>query len=384
MHQDKENKSCDVAVIGAGIAGASIGAELSAHCHVIVLEAESQPGYHTTGRSAALFAETYGPPPICALTRASRAFFENPPEGYGDHPLLSPRGVLMLASNGQMDTLDALLKEASVHGPVERFDRDGLLAKYPALKARDPLAGMLDKAAMDIDVNALHQGYLRQLKRQGGKVQPNAAVLAISRKGKEWEIETRAGIVSAATIVNAAGAWADEIGQMAGAMKIGLVPKRRTAVIVSAQPERDMQDYPLICDVDEDFYLKPESGKLLISPADETPSLPCDAQPEELDVAIAIDRIENAFDLTVKRVEQKWAGLRSFVADKCPVVGFDPEQAGFFWAAGQGGYGIQSAPAIARLAAAMVLAHAVPEDILDQGFELADISPQRLASQAGQ
>ncbi len=369
----------DVAVIGAGIAGASIAAELGKNCKAVLLEQESQPGYHTTGRSAAIFAETYGPAPIRALTRASAGFYHRPPEGFVENPLLSPRGVLMVANRDQLALLETLIEDVSQNGRVERLNKKELAQMVPLLRGDAVEAGMYDVRGKDIDVNALHQGYLRQLKQSGGDLLLNQKIDALSRQDDHWQINAGDGLIKASTIVNAAGAWADEIGALVGAQKIGLAPKRRTIAIIPAPAGVDVDEWPLVCGVDEDYYLKPDAGRLLISPADETPSPPCDAQPEEIDIAICVDRIETAFDIKVTRIENKWAGLRSFVADKCPVVGFDANVDGFFWLAGQGGYGIQSAPALSRLAAAMVLGKPSPADIMEQGLELADISPERLS-----
>lgn len=375
--EDLEN-CYDVAVIGAGIAGASVAAELAPHSRVVLLEQESQPGYHTTGRSAAIFSETYGPVPIRALTRASADFFLDPPIEFTDSKLLSERGVLMVAGPDQLDSLQNLIEEVSKNGPIERLEHEALLEKMPLLKSKAVAAAMYDARGMDIDVNGLHQGYLRQLKQLGGELLLNQTVEALSRQSDHWQIATNNGNINARTVVNAAGAWADELGALAGAQEIGLVPKRRTVAIIAAPDGAESDNWPLVVGIDEDYYLKPDAGRLLISPADETPSPACDAQPEELDVAICVDRIETMFDIQVRRIENKWAGLRSFVADKCPVVGFDENVGGFFWLAGQGGYGIQSAPALSRLAAALVLDRPIPQDIADQGLNLADISPTRL------
>lgn len=367
----------DIAIIGAGIAGTSVAAELSSHCRVIVLESESQPGYHTTGRSAALFAETYGPPPVRALTRASAEFFHHPPGDFSSEPLLSRRGVVMVARRDQLDQLDELIADTSQHGAIARLDADGLQRLVPLLRREYAAAGMYDPHSMDIDVNALHQGYIRQLNNRGGKLATDAEVVQLSRHVGHWRLATRTANITANIIVNAAGAWADHVGELAGAARINLVPKRRTAIIVNAPEGVKTDDLPAVVDVQEQFYLKPDAGRLLISPADETPSAPCDAQPEEFDIAIGIERIETAFDLSIDRLENTWAGLRSFVADKCPVVGFDSTAEHFFWLAGQGGYGIQSAPALARLACAQVLARDAPEDILDQGLNIDDLHPGR-------
>ncbi|MCG8493724.1 MAG: FAD-binding oxidoreductase, partial [Sneathiellales bacterium] len=369
--------SFDIIVIGAGIAGASVAAELSASNRVLLLEMESQPGYHTTGRSAAVFAPVYGPQPIRALTRASEAFFKNPPEGFSEHELFSPRKILMIAAEHQIDALDALIAECETETPVEKLTGDRLRAEQPLLRDGYCTAAMLDPNGQDIDVHALHQGYLKCFKKADGTLVTNAPVTALHRKAESWTVQAGGADYTAPILVNAAGAWADEIGKLAGADKIGLVPKRRTALMI-ASPSPEISDpLPITVDVDEEFYLKPDAGRLLISPANEDPSAPCDAQPEELDIALCIDRIERAFDVPVGRIENKWAGLRSFVSDKCPAVGYSEKTPGFFWLAGQGGYGIQTAPALACLAASMILKQDPPEDIMKEGLNLADLSPDR-------
>ncbi len=369
----------DFAVIGAGIAGASVAAELAPHGATLLLEMEPQPGYHTTGRSAALFAESYGPAPIRALTRASAAFFEAPPEGFSPHALLAPRGVAMIARADQIAALDALMEELSDAKGITRLDGDETRRRLPLLREGYAAGAMFDARARDIDVNALHHGFLRTFRNGGGTLATRAEVKALERDGNRWRIATPVGDFSAAMVVNAAGAWADEIGRLAGAARIGLVPKRRTAMTVAVPGGLTAEAWPMAVDVEEAFYLKPESGRFLISPADETPSEPCDAQPDEMDIAVCVDRIETAFDLQVRRIENKWAGLRSFVADKSPVCGFDSIADGFFWLAGQGGYGIQTSPALGRLAARLVTGRPVDSFIMDEGLDLASLSPARLA-----
>lgn len=368
----------DILIIGAGIAGASIGAELCDHCKIAVLETETQPGYHTTGRSAALFLPTYGPPAIRALTRASQGFFENPPESFTSNNLLSERGVVTLARDDQLNQLDDLIADVSNSGSVTRLGSEELMQLVPLLKPGYGAAGIYDTNAKDVDVAALHQGYLRKIKNHGGQVLTNTQVHSLDQRGAGWIVHTRSGEIYADKVVNAAGAWADEIGEMAGAQNIALIPKRRTVAIISAPQPAFIENMPLIDDIDGKFYLKPDAGKLLISPVDETPSPACDAQPEELDIAICVERIEAAFDLHVRRIENKWAGLRSFVADGRPVAGFDAKVKNFFWLAGQGGYGIQTAPALARLASALIRDEPAPADILAQHLNLDDISPLRL------
>ncbi len=372
-------EQADFIIIGAGIAGSSVAAELAADGrHVLLLEAEQQPGYHTTGRSAAIFAPTYGPAPIRALTRASEAFFTNPPAGFWDHPLLSHRDILMIARSDQIAALDALIDEVGGHADISRLESHEVYARQPLLRPGYAEAGMLDAGGHDIDVDALLQGYLRRFRAEGGQLVAGAGASDLRRAAGLWRVTVGGREYAAPVVINAAGAWADEVGALASAGEIGLVPKRRTAVIIAAPEDVETEHLPLTVDVDEKFYLKPESGRLLISPADETPAPPSDVQPEELDIAICVDKIERAFDLSVRRIENSWAGLRSFVGDKVPVVGFSARAEGFFWLAGQGGYGIQTAPAMARLAAALAQGKQPAADIIDEGLELAALSPARL------
>lgn len=354
----------DCIVIGAGIAGASVAAELAAQCRVLLLERERQPGYHTTGRSAALFTAAYGPPVIRALTRASRRFFDDPQSAFLDHPLLLPRGAVFVARPDQaeaLETMQQMLGDAVVH-----LDSAALADRMPLLRDGYATAGLWDRDAADIDVHGLHQHYLKTLRARGGELRTGQRLDALSHDG-EWRVDTRDDVLVAPIVVNAAGAWGDEIAEMAGLMPAGLVPKRRTALTVDAPGGADTTLWPMTIDVDEHFYLKPDAGKLLISPADATPSPPCDAQPDEMDIALCIDRIERAFDLAVRRIESKWAGLRTFLPDGSPMAGFDPDASGFFWLVGQGGYGIQSAPALARASAALIMDREIPADIADQG-----------------
>ncbi len=367
----------DVIVIGAGIAGASAAAELAARGSVVVLERESQPGYHTTGRSAALFSQVYGPPLIRALTRASAPFHAALPEGFASGPLLRRRPVAMIGREDQLAMVQSEFEAVRSRGDVGVVTGSEVRETMPLLREGYVGAALMEYDAADIDVHGLHHGYLRQMKARGGTLVTRADVRGLSRIGDLWQVETSAGVFTAPVVVNAAGAWADELAAMAGVAPVGLVPKRRTALTVDAPGGHADDAWPMVVDIDEQFYLKPDAGRLLLSPADETPSPPCDAQPEELDIAICIDRVEQAFDLQVRRVVNSWAGLRSFVADGVPVIGFADDAPGFFWLAGQGGYGIQSAPAVARVAAALVMGDPLPGDIADQGVEIAQLSPQR-------
>lgn len=367
----------DVIVIGAGIAGASVAYELSESASVLLLEREDQPGYHTTGRSAAVFAPAYGNLPIRQLTAASRSFYEQNAGGLSAQPVLHPRGELLLARSDQLAALDraeAELRKQIDH--LERLETDTLIERLPALRPGYAVAALADSSAMDMDVAAIHQGFLSGFRRRGGRLVVNGEVTSLQKKASGWDVESKAGVFHAEIVINSAGAWADEIALLAGAEQIGLVPKRRTAFIFDPKEVID-PSWPVVVDVDETFYFKPESGLLLGSPADETSSPPTDAQPEELDVALAVDRVERATRWTVARIVRRWAGLRSFVADKTPVVGFDPACTGFFWLAGQGGYGIQTAPALARVAAALATGSPLPEDVMASGLSANVLCPER-------
>lgn len=373
-------ETCDFLVIGAGMAGASAAHELSRQGKVVILERESQPGYHTTGRSAALFVETYGNAVIRGFNRASRPFLEEPPEGFADAPILTPRGTMFVATEETMGSLRAEYDEVSqLTTSVRLLDAEGTHALHPALNRDLIVAGLYSPEDKDIDVAALHWGYLRGARARGANLVGDAELISLEKQGATWRATTREGAFSAPIVINTAGAWADEIGAMVGAKPIGLVPKRRTAFTFDAPPELDLPRLPGVIAADESWYMKPEAGHMLGSPADETPSAPCDAQPEELDLAIAIDRIETHATLTVGRLVSKRAGLRSFVADKTPVVGFETGLDGFCWCAGQGGYGIQTAPGMGLATAALATGSAFPDTLLAQGVSAEDLSPDRPA-----
>ena len=372
----------EILVVGAGIAGASAAAELAAHATVVLIEGEEQPGYHSTGRSAAMFTETYGPPEIRALTASSRAFLAEPPTGFTDDRILGPRGILLIGREDQAGSLDRAETVAQDAEGGRRLDRDQACALAPILRPDYIIGAVLEPAATEIDVHTLHSGFLRQFKARGGRLVTGAELRGLSREAGRWRADTTAGQIEADTIVNAAGAWADIVAAMAGAAPIGLVPKRRTAVVFEPNTPVEADRWPMIVDVDETFYVKPESGRFLASPADETPMPPCDVQPDELDIAIAIDRVERATTLSARRLVNRWAGLRSFVGDGLPVVGWDDRIEGFFWLAGQGGYGIQTSPAIAVLAAALATGQAVPDDVAERGITAATLSPNRLVGRS--
>ena len=373
------NDRADYIVIGAGIAGASVAYELAKTASVLLLEREHQPGYHATGRSAAVFTEIYGNAAIRSLTVASAPFFDNPPEEFDEAVLWSPRPLIMIARADQMDRLKDLYIRASALVPTLRLlGAQEVASRAPMLRAGYAAGGLLEDGASDLDVHAIHSAFLRCAKLYGARLVQNAEVCAIERVGGLWLVKTKAGNFSARVVVDAAGAWADEVAGLAGASPIGIMPKRRSAFTFSPDPLQAVAAWPTIIDISEEFYFKPEAGKLLGSPGDETPSPPCDAQPEELDLAIAIDRIGIAVDFRIPAISSKWAGLRSFVADRTPVVGYDDSIEDFFWLAAQGGYGIQTSPAVSRAAAALLQEWPFPEDLVALGVDAATMSPSRL------
>ena len=366
----------DIVVIGAGIAGASVAAELARTNKVALLEREDMPGYHSTGRSAALFSEIYGNEPVRALSRASRDFFFNTPDGFSPTPLVKPRGSLHIAAPAQLSILKDFAASPDVAASVRLVSAEEALRLCPILKPEQVVAAVIEDDAADVDVNALHQGYLRQFQGFGGTLVLNAFVRTLRHEKQGWRIETERDVFSASVVVNAAGAWADSVAEMAGAQPLNIQPCRRTAILVELPPGIAPDAWPMVIDIEESFYMKPDAGLLLVSPADETPVAPSDVQPEELDVAIAVDRIETATSLQVKRIRKRWAGLRSFAPDRSPVIGFDPSMPGFFWLAGQGGYGIQTAPAASKLASALLRGE-MPSA---EGNDLvAQLSPSRFA-----
>jgi D-arginine dehydrogenase len=366
-------------VIGAGIAGASVACELAGTHRVLLLERESQPGYHTTGRSAALFTETYGNAVMRAFTRASKSFLLHPPPGFAPAPFLSPRGSLFVARQEQVQRLQQLADECSaLVGNLVWCTGEELRARVPCFTPEQASAGLFEPDAMDIDVHALHQAFLRGLTARGGRLVCNADVRALDRQAGLWRVSTSAGEFSATLLVDAAGAWVDEVGTLAGAKPVGLVPKRRTAITFDPPAGLAIERWPLVIDADEQWYFKPDAGRILASPADETPSPPCDAQPDEYDIAVLVDRLARFTTLQVSRIVARWAGLRSFVADKTIVAGFDDQVPGFFWLGGQGGYGIQTSPAVARAAAALLRGEPIPADMADLGIDAPALSPRRL------
>lgn len=370
----------DILIIGGGIAGTSVAAFLAAAGKTVtVLEREDQPGYHSTGRSAALYSETYGPPLICKLSTASRSFLEHPPQDFCDHPLLTPRGVLMSAGPGQRALLDRFLEQGRTNGAeIIELSVADICNTIPIMRPGALIGGALEIDAMDIDVHALHWGFIRMLKRHGGTLVTSTEATSLARDANGWTLETGDGrSFGAKVVVNAAGAWADQVARLAGVEPIGLVPKRRTAATVEVPVGIRVDEWPMLVSIVEDFYFKPDAGRLLVSPADATPTEPQDAQPEDIDIAIALDRLMTETTLEVRRPHSTWAGLRSFVADGDPVSGFDATEAGFYWLAGQGGYGIATAPAMGKLAASQILGEGVPTDMANLGITASQLAPDR-------
>lgn len=369
----------DVAIIGAGIAGASAAAHIAQTRSVVLIEREACAGYHATGRSAALFSETYGNATVRALSVASRSSLENPPPGFAAEAILRPRGAMHIGAGSDTSLLDSFYETAHALAPsVRRIAATEVVGRVPVLKPEMVAGGgVIEPNAKDIDANELLQGYLRRLRSLGGKVLFDAELRGLARDAGKWSAETGAGTVQSEILVNAAGAWADEIAEMAGARPVGLVPKRRTVFVFQPPSDVSFSFWPLVIGAREDFYFKPDAGNLLVSPADETPSPPTDAQPEEIDVAIAADRLMSVTSLKVRHIARRWAGLRTFAADKTPVVGFDPEVEGFLWLAGQGGYGFQTAPAMASIAAALIAGRGIGPRFRDIGLTEEVLAPAR-------
>ena len=373
----------DTVIVGAGMAGASLAwALLQAEParRVLLLEAEAQPGYHSTGRSAAMFMPSYGPPAVRALTRAGRAFYAAPPAGFSDAALLWPRGVLYVAAPGQAALLDTLQAElAPACAGLARITAEAALARAPCLRPEQVMGALWDPESTDLDVHALHQGYLRGFKRAGGVLRCSARLQAAQRTGQRWQLQLADGSgVTAATVVNAAGAWGDELALICGAAPVGLVPRRRSAFTFRAPEGVDTSGWPAVVAVDEGCYFKPDAGQLLGSPANADDSVAHDVQPEALDIAQGIHRIEAMTTLRITRPTATWAGLRSFVADGELVIGPDDACLGFFWLVGQGGYGIQSAAGASALAASLLCGQPLPAELAAEGLDPVMLAVQRL------
>ncbi|MBI5260066.1 MAG: FAD-binding oxidoreductase [Burkholderiales bacterium] len=370
----------DVVIVGAGIAGAALAWHLAPRARVLLLEREAQPGQHSTGRSAAMFMESYGPPQARALTRASRGFYEHPPAGFAEPALLAPRGVLYAAWAGQEAALARLQATLGDSGArVEPVGAAEALRRVPVLRAEGLLGALAEPAAMDIDVNALHQGFLRGARRAGALLRCGAELLQARREAGAWTLTLDDGqTLRSTTLVNAAGAWADTVAQRAGARPLGLQPMRRSAFSFAPPAGLDCRAWPAVVAADEGWYFKPDAGQLLGSPANADPQAAQDVQPQELDIALGIDGIQRHTTLQIRRPQRCWAGLRTFAPDGELVIGWDAAVEGFFWLAGQGGYGIQSAAAAGALAAALWLGEALPQALAAEGVDPDRMSPRRL------
>ncbi|AVO36900.1 NAD(P)/FAD-dependent oxidoreductase [Pukyongiella litopenaei] len=353
----------DVIVIGGGIAGIGAGAELAAGMSVCVLEAEPRLGYHATGRSAAIFIRNYGNATLRALNAASAGFLETP-EGVSDRSLLTPRGELLVATEAELGDLETY--GAGAEG-LEWLTAAQAVDLVPILRPEIIAAATIEWDAQDIDVDRMLAGYARLLKHRGGQIETGARVSAIRREAGLWQVTAGGRDYRAPVIVNAAGAWATEVAKLAGARPVPLRPLRRTAAILPAPALHDVRNWPLFSSASESWYAKPEAGKLMVSPADEDPVEPQDAWADDMVLAEGLHRFEQAVTMPVTRVEHSWAGLRSFTPDRSPAVGFDPGCEGFFWLAGQGGYGVQTAPVLSRLTMELVTGATpgLPDSVLE-------------------
>ncbi len=365
----------DFIVIGAGIAGASVAAHLASSANVAIFEMEDRAAYHTTGRSAASYEPNYGPKPMLAFTRASENFFKSPPEGFAEAALFSTRGSLVLEPMQQEEQGKAYLSSTTnliELGPSE------MLKLLPILRPNYARRGFLDSSTGDLDVDLIHRGYLKLFRAHGGKLFLNAPAQKIWREAQNWCLSTPQGDFKTKTIINAAGAWGDEVAKIAGIKPIGLIPKRRSIGVIPIQGYPDFMSWPFAVDVAETWYAKPQSGKMIVSSADATPVEPHDAYADDMAIAEGVERFMNATTIEVTRLDHSWGGLRTFAPDGSPVIGFDPSTEGFFWLVGQGGYGIQSAPALSRTAAALALRMPIPDDVLAAGLDVTHIHPERL------
>jgi len=371
-------QTSDILVIGGGIAGLSAAAALSAQARVTVLEAEEQIGFHSSGRSATMVHYALGDRLVRALTQASRPFFEAPPEGFSTVPLGHRMPVLVHAREEEREALDALDAEISQFAQLERLDARGVHELCPLLRD-DAIHGIADRNGIRLDPHGLLQGNLRLLRNNAGELHAGAKVTAVEQGGGTWKVQTEAGdSYSTPILINAAGAWADVVAQLAGVRPIGLAPRRRTIITFDAPPGTDLADLPFAKTVGDELYFAPESGRLFASPMDEVPSEPTDAQPDEYEVALAAHRMEERTIVKVERIHSRWAGLRSFTPDHHPAAGFAPDAEGFFWLAGQGGFGLQTSPIMARIAASLITGSAWPIDNVSE----AELSPGRFVGQA--
>jgi D-arginine dehydrogenase len=371
----------DVCVIGGGMAGASVAYHLAPHARVILLERESHVGYHSTGRSAALYSPQYGSLAIRRLTAATGPFLRDPPPGFATAALLTPRGFLTIGTHAEtaaLDSLEALAR--ATDSPLARLSESEVRALVPVIRAGTIDWGALDPGAMDIDVDALLQGFLRGARGHGARIATGEEVVSLDRNEGAWMVFSSTLKIRAQIVVNASGAWADPIATLAGIAPLNLVPYRRTAFNFDVPERANVATWPMVIDAGERFYFKADAGRLLGSLAEEEPSQPCDAQPDDLDVAVAVDRIEQVIDFPIHRVVRAWTGLRTFAPDRDPVSGFEPQAPGFYWHAAIGGYGIQTSAALGEFAVARILGRPLPGSLADIGLTNADLDPARLRS----
>ena len=375
-------RKVDVAIVGGGIAGLSLAYFLAPHRSVAILERETALGYHSTGRSAAEFSRRFHSPLVGRLAAISQDFFTRPPSGFADIELLKPRGNLLIAAEEKKERLDEVFVRESAEGPgLERLTLEQALARAPILDPDYVAAALYDPDCWDIEVESVLQGFARGARAAGAEILTTAELISHGREPGGWVLDTGAGEVRAKIVVNAAGGWADTVAALFGLDPLGVKPLRRTAITVDAPKGVDVAALPEISEIDELFYIKPDAGRLLVSPADETPTDPCDAQAEEIDVARAAWYLEQATTVPVRHVAHSWAGLRSFAPDRAPVVGFSGAAEGFFWFAGQGGFGILSSPALGRFAAELIADGAPSPLFAEHGLTRDLLSPKRLEGQ---
>lgn len=372
------SETFDIVIIGGGIAGASAAYYLAPHRSVLLLERETALGYHASGRSAAEFAFRFHSPVVGKLAAISYDFLTAPPAGFTETELLKRRGNLLVADAEKAERLAEVFDAESAAMPgLKRMTVDKAIARAPILNPEWLVDAFYDPDCWDIEADNLLQGFAKGARGAGAVVRTGVEVKGLVRQNGEWLLDTTAGEIRARAIVNAAGGWADTIGGMAGAGKLGITPYRRTAITVDVPAGIDVGALPEICEVDEVFYMKPEAGKLMVSPADATETEPCDAQPEELDIAYAAHYLEQATTIQIRHVSHSWAGLRTFAPDRIPVVGWSGKIEDFFWLAGQGGFGIQTSPALGELAASLIAHGAAPEAFARHGLTREQFAPQR-------
>ena len=369
-----------IGVIGGGIAGASAAYHLlkaDNSLDIILVEAEDQLGYHTTGRSAALLLENDGTQSTRSIVKASVDFLLNPPEGLTENVFVIPRDVMHIATVEQSASVDRLLEEnSSGRIPTKEISKSEAKKRFPALREEGLDRVVVDEGAGDIDVHCLHQAYLNYFRKNGGRIKTSTRIDLATKSGDSWSLETKTEEIPVDVIVNAAGAWGDQVASRAGVKPIGLQPKRRTAFTVNSN-EPDLQEWGMIADIDLRFYCKPDGRQLLCSLAEENPSEPCDAKHDEADVALAIERINAATTLDIRSVQTAWTGLRTFAPDRSMVIGSDSDDHSFFWCVGQGGTGIMTSPGVGRLLADLLTEGKPSEYFEKTGLKHEDVSPDR-------